>query len=191
MIMNEGKLNFKFNEIGEVIKFDDDKFYRNYYMKLPQGKGVDFIYNDEKNLVFLEVKDCLGYEKENLDRIIINSNKTESFDVEIAKKVASTLSCLLGAYTRENSCSNAKILSSLCNNINLINIKNENKKIFVILLLEGEFNFKSKNKKMIMKSIQDSLKEKLKWLECKVSVIDLETNNKRFFEIDRIKERNC
>ena len=39
---------------------------------------------------------------------------------------------------------------------------------------------------MIMKSIQDSLKDKLSWLECKVLVFDIESNRKKFFEVERL-----
>lgn len=39
-----------------------------------------------------------------------------------------------------------------------------------------------------MSEIQKSLKEKLKWLECKVSVVDINTYRKNFFEIKRIQE---
>lgn len=61
--------------------------------------------------MLLEVKDCLGNEAENGWRIAIDNTKVatsptsvdtegrESFDNEVAHKVAMTISCLLGAQT--------------------------------------------------------------------------------------------
>lgn len=187
MTLSEGELKFTFDEKGEVIKFDEDKFYRKYFMKLPEAKGVDFIYNDNENLIFLEVKDCYGYEKENLYRIGPSKEGELSFDEEVAKKVESTIACLVGSYTRKSNCEVAKQLSELYEKFNLLDICKEKKKLFVILLLEGNFKIKARTKKMIMKDIQNKLKTNLKWLECKVSVIDIETSKDKFFVVEREK----
>lgn len=186
MEMNEGNLKFIFEEKYQIIKFDEDTFYRRYYSKLPKGKGVDFLASDDKNIIFLEVKDCYGYEKENIKRTINNNPQLESFDTEIAKKVESTLSCILGAKTRKNNCEVAEKLADFYNKIEFDKIERDEKKIWVILFLEGEFQVESRTKKMIMKSIQDSLKNKLSWLECKVLVFDIESNRKKFFEVERL-----
>ena len=42
-IKEESRLKFRFAENDTVIKFDDTKFYRDYFNKLPEAKGVDFI----------------------------------------------------------------------------------------------------------------------------------------------------
>lgn len=186
MEMNEGKLKFIFEEKYQIIKFDEDPFYRRYYSKLPRGKGVDFLASDDKNIIFLEVKDCYGYEKDNIKRTINNNPQLESFDVEISKKVESTLSCILGAKTRKNNCEVAENLAYFYNKMEFDKIERDEKKIWVILFLEGEFQVKSRTKKMIMRSIQDSLKDKLSWLECKVLVFDIESNRKNFFEVERL-----
>lgn len=188
--MKEGKLKFIFDKKAEVIKFDEDKFYREYFMKLPEAKGIDFIFYDSKNLIFLEIKDCFGYEKENLYRTKTNffESKEVSFDIEVAKKVESTIACLIGAYTRKRSCETAEKLSKLCENLKISDIPKEKKQLWIILLLEGEFQIKTRTKKMIMKEIQQSLKQKLKWLECKVSVVDIETYKERFFKVERTNE---
>lgn len=189
MIMNEGSLKFIFNKNAEVIKFDEDKFYREYFMKLPKGKGIDFIYNDNKNLIFLEVKDCFGHEKENLYRTKINYYQDEksSFDIEVAKKVESTIACLFGSYTRKINCQSAEKLAEMYEKFGLSNIQKEKKKLWIILLLEGEFAVKTRSKEMIMGEIQRSLKQKLKWLECKVSVVDMKTYKEKFFKVEREK----
>ena len=42
-IREESRLRLQFAENDTVIKFDDTKFYRDYFNKLPEAKGVDFI----------------------------------------------------------------------------------------------------------------------------------------------------
>ena len=42
-IMEESRLKFAFPEKCTVVKFDDTTFYRDYFNKLPEAKGVDFI----------------------------------------------------------------------------------------------------------------------------------------------------
>ena len=39
-IKEESRLSFQFAENDTVIKFDDTKFYRDYFNKLPEAKGV-------------------------------------------------------------------------------------------------------------------------------------------------------
>ena len=110
MVLTEGELQFTFP--GErAIKFDDTEFYRKRFNKLTGAKGVDFICDTDNFLILLEVKDCLGNEAENGWRIAIDNTKVdtsptpvdtegrESFDNEVAHKVAMTISCLLGAQT--------------------------------------------------------------------------------------------
>jgi hypothetical protein len=70
-IKEESRLKFQFAENDIVIKFDDTKFYRDYFNKLPEAKGVDFISvakdkiatvykgNIIKNLIM----DCQSYTK--------------------------------------------------------------------------------------------------------------------------------
>lgn len=43
-IIEESGLKFQFPKNDTVIKFDDTKFYRDYFNKLPEAKGVDFIW---------------------------------------------------------------------------------------------------------------------------------------------------
>lgn len=111
MIIRESNLEFKFSDDCRVIKFDDTEFYRKRFNKLPEAKGVDIISNSEEILRFIEIKNCEGHEAENLWRTSVNNSKLESapreletenrdsFDIEVAKKVASTIACLCGAWT--------------------------------------------------------------------------------------------
>ena len=50
-VREESGLKFQFPENETVIKFDDTKFYRDYFNKLPNAKGVDFISVDKYNIV--------------------------------------------------------------------------------------------------------------------------------------------
>lgn len=59
-IKEESGLKFQFPKKDTVIKFDDTKFYRDYFNKLPEAKGVDFISVDKDKIAFIEVKTVLG-----------------------------------------------------------------------------------------------------------------------------------
>lgn len=197
MIINEDKLDFTFDdEKFSAIKFDDTNFYRNYFNKLPESKGVDILVKSDNELLFIEIKDCLGHESENLWRTGVNNSqiaqcknenkKLESFDIEISKKVAMTIACLVGAYTRLSTCQSAEELNEYVNAMQSSKIKNLNMKIYIILFLEGNFYSDPKRKSMIMKSISDSINKKLKWLNCKVLVVDMNTYKEKFFSVKRI-----
>lgn len=105
MILTEGNLRFTFSS-DRAIKFDDTFFYRYSFNPMPGAKGVDFICDSNDFLLFLEVKDCLGREAENRWRIAPNNEKRNSIpsstdksernslDIEVAHKVAMTISSL-------------------------------------------------------------------------------------------------
>ena len=59
----------------------------------------------------------------------------------------------------------------------------DSKKKYVILFLEGDFGGKTRSKKMIMKSLQDSMNKKLQWINCRDSVVDSDTYDPRLFQI--------
>lgn len=58
-----------------------------------------------------------------------------------------------------------------------------------VLFLEGDFDsqkISSRSKTMIMKRLQDSINKKLSWLNCRVSVVDSDTYNERYFKVEKI-----
>ena len=59
----------------------------------------------------------------------------------------------------------------------------DSKKKYVILFLEGDFGSKTRSKKMIMQSLQDSMNRKLRWFNCRVSVVDSDSYDPRVFHI--------
>ena len=198
MVLTEGKLQFTFP--GEkAIKFDDTDFYRKRFNKLSGAKGVDFICDTDDFLMLLEVKDCLGNEAENRWRVAVDNTKVatsptsvdtegrESFDNEVAHKVAMTISCLLGAQTfGENRPFQQEELIPYAKALENEKIAQRNKNVFVVLLLEGDFQSGTRTKKMNMDRIQLSIEKKLKWLNCKVSVVDASTDRSKLFEVERM-----
>ncbi|MEE1057275.1 MAG: DUF6661 family protein [Acutalibacteraceae bacterium] len=203
MIIEESNLKFCFSDEVSAIKFDDTDYYRKKFNNLPSGKGVDILVDSENIFQFIEIKNCTGHERENLWRTSVNNSKIssapetleigdrDSVDIEVAKKVASTISCLFGLWTKsksvENSVENSLELLKFYGGMNDKKICKDKKRILVILFLEGDFNVGTRvgtrSKKTIMKRIKDSIKNKLSWLNCTVTVVDSNTYNKRFFEV--------
>lgn len=199
MTLTEGKLQFTFSS-NKAVKFDDTSFYRSSFNRLPGSKGVDFICEDDNFLLFLEVKDCLGNESQNRWRIAPNNEKRDriptnvdisdrdSLDIEIAHKVAMTISCLLGAQTYgEKRQLKSEELIPYAEALEDKHIPQKSKALYVVLFLEGDFGSQARSKAMIMQRIQQQLMSKLKWLNCKVSVEDLNTCKGNLFSVERIK----
>ena len=197
MEIKEGDLTFIFDENVRAIKFDDTNFYRKKFNHLPGGKGVDIIADSKELLQLIEIKNCTGHEAENVWRTSTNNSRVssnpndptfgeDSFDVEVAKKVSSTIACLYGAWTKQQSSDSANELSVLWNEACKSSIPKDKKQIFVILFLEGNFGLQgpeSRSKRIIMKHLQDSISKKLSWLNCRVSVVDSDTYAKKLFEV--------
>lgn len=196
--ISESGLSFSFLDNVDVKKFDDTKFYRSYYNNLPNCKGVDIIANSDKILQIIEVKNCIGYETENMWRTSVNNSKLssapaglnvderDSLDIEVSKKVASTISRLFGAWTKSSQVDVAEELSIFWENACSKKIPAMQKSIHVVLFLEGNFNnpySRTRNKKMIMKRLQDSISDKLSWLNCRVFVVDSATYKRTHFTV--------
>ena len=62
-IKEESGLKFQFSENHTVIKFENTKFYRDYFNKLSEEKVIDFISVDKDKIAFIEVKNCTGDEE--------------------------------------------------------------------------------------------------------------------------------
>lgn len=190
MEIKESDLTFTFDDKTNVIKFDDTNFYRKSFNKLPGGKGVDIIADNADCLQLIEIKNCIGHEAENVWRTSTNNGRApkgeDSFDNEVAKKVAATIACLYGAWSRQNSSESAQKLNSIWTGACQTKIPSEKKRIFIVLFLEGYFGTsgpESRSKKTIMKQLQDSIESKLSWLNCRVSVVDSTTYSKKLFDV--------
>lgn len=195
VIKEESRLQFAFSDDTKVIKFDDTAYYRNLFNVLPDSKGVDFISVKEDSVAFIEVKNCLGDEGNNRWRIFPNNQKKntshttvdvdgrESLDIEVPKKVAMTLAALVGAESFGENKSSLDELKEIVKDILSGALADDSKKKYVILFLEGDFGGKTRTKKMIMSELQRSMNVKMRWLNCKVSVVDSDTYDKRLFQI--------
>ena len=120
---------------------------------------------------------------------MIRIEHKESYDVEISKKVAMTIACIYGAFTMRNSKETAVELKKYWSIINTESISKDKKQLIITLFLEGDFDncFTSRSKKMIMTDLQNSIRKKLSWLNCKVSVVDSNTYNKSHYKVDYVK----
>ena len=197
MDVSEGSLKFIFDDDTEAVKFDDTSFYRKRFNNLPGGKAVDILASSKSAIQFIEIKDCLGYERENMWRIRKDNsgicllpketgiNDRDSLDIEVAKKVACTLSCLIGAHTIESSVESTKQYQRYFQQLISSKVQNDKISVHVILYLEGKFASTARGKKAIMREIKKSIENKLKWFKCKVDVVDCDTYNEKLFHVDR------
>ena len=198
MDIREKDLVFSFPAQYSAVKFDDTRFYRDIFAKHSGAKGVDIIADSNTCIQLIEVKDCTGHEVENRWKTFINNSKRaaaaqhfdvvgrDSYDIEISKKVASTIVCLYGAWAKSTQSKIAMELLKFWNGLYDKKVQNTGKSILVILFLEGNFenpHSRTRSKKMIMKALQDSLNTTLSWLICRVSVVDSTTYKGRYFKI--------
>ncbi len=196
MTIEESNLAFTFPPHASCIKFDDAGFYRDSFNALPGGKGVDFIVDYGKELVFVEVKNCEGFERENRPRTEASPDgrfasdsdtDTNRFDTEIPKKVAMTVACLTGAHSKRDVSPNAAGLEPYFQHLAALGSSPAKKELVVILFLEGDFSSSVRTKKTIMDRIQHSTRSKLKWLACrKVMVVDAATCPGKYFTVQKL-----
>lgn len=195
MKIKESNITFEFPDENRTIKFDEDTFYTKHFNKMPYSKGVDFISSAKDVLLFLEVKNCTGDEINNLWRIQPNNEKLnvsktttdvvgrDSLDIEMAQKVAMTIAAIVGAVSFDDRRGTAENLLKYKQEILTDKYAKDKKKWMIVLFLEGDFESQTRTKKMIMQSLQGSIKAKLSWLNCQVSVVDSSTYNERYFKI--------
>jgi hypothetical protein len=198
MEIKESDLKFQFDDDIHAVKFDDTAFYRTRFNRMPSAKGVDIVADSSQMLQLIEIKNCSGHEAENLWRTSVNNSKLESapssldvtdrdsLDIEMAKKVASTICCLYGAWTKAPRSPAAEELATVWACACHPKIPTDEKQLMVILFLEGDFEIagsKTRNKRMIMHRLQESIQGKLSWLNCKVAVVDSDTYSQRCFSV--------
>ena len=194
-IKEESGLKFLFPTNDTVVKFDETKFYRDYFNKLPEAKGVDFICVDKDKIAFIEVKNCTGDEgncrwriapnnqKKNTTHTVVNVEGRDSLDIEVAQKTAMTVAALTGAKSFGDTKECLEELKEYIQFLSSDRFSDDSKKKYVILFLEGDFGSRTRSKKMIMKELQDSMNKKLQWINCRVSVVDSDTYNPKIFRI--------
>ena len=196
MMLTESNLRFSFPDNVNVIKFVDTNYFKNKFQNLPRAKGVDFVADSEKVIWFIEVKNCKGYESDNRYRIAPNNAKVhtapttvdvsdrESLDYEVAQKVAMTIACLVGALTKPEH-QGGDELKPYCKSLTHGVV--DAKQLKILLFLEGDFGTRTHSKKMIMKALASSIKNKLfPWLNCQVFVGDVANQHNRSMSVEFI-----
>lgn len=197
MEINESNLLFSFSSDYKVIKLDDTPFYRHCFNKMPGSKGVDIVADSDKVIHFMEIKNCLGHEIENRWRTSVDNSRLDSapegldvdnrdsFDIEVAKKVAMSIDCLFGAWLKAQESDKATELEEYWKAIDNTKIQKGKKQVIVTLFLEGNFGNRggTRDKKMIMQRIQESIRKKLAWINCKVLVVDSHTYNCKYYTV--------
>jgi hypothetical protein len=195
VIKEESGLKFGFPEKSMVIKFDDTLFYRNYFNKFPGSKGVDFVSVSSNMIAFIEVKNCSGDEGNCRWRIAPDNKKKEtasttldlagrdSLDIEVTQKVAMTIASMIGAKSFGDKKDCLSEFDKFIQFLSSESFSDDSKKKYVILFLEGDFGSKTRSKKMIMQSLQDSMNRKLRWFNCRVSVVDSDSYDPKVFQI--------
>lgn len=198
MRIEESGIIFDFGPDIAVQKFDETGYYQNYFKKMTGAKGVDFVLISNDTLLFIEVKNCSGHESDNRWRIvednrkrnttatIVNTEDRDSLDIEIPQKLAMTLACLCGVHSQPLLQTHSSVLKSYFDFIKSQDISLGNKKIKIILFLEGNFSTKTMTQKMIMSKIGRSLKKKLSWLNCKVIVENTDSQSYRYYNANMV-----
>lgn len=192
MAICESGFSFDF-PAGATVKFDDTPYYRKYFNALPGGKGVDILHASDSSVIFLEIKNCLGNEADNRWRLGTNNSKLhlaqdkdqgrDGFDVEMAKKTAMTLACLTGAAISHELRETTEDILPFFDALMDGKISACEREFHVILFLEGDFSCKTRSKKMLMRELQTSVRKKLRWLNCTVSVVDSSTYPAQLFQV--------
>ena len=185
MEIRESDMLFSFHEDVAAIKYDDTTFYRERYNAIEGSKGVDIIADSAYALYFVEVKNCEG-SAESQDawrRRYSGSRNMDDLASEIASKVAHTCACLAGVSTFGERNADAASLLDFAAALHSANIASLEKKLLVLLYLEGDFSCKSRPNDAIYRELQNRIKKHLKWLNCRVSVVSTKTDHPRDYEV--------
>lgn len=185
MVIQENRLKFSFPDDILAIKYDDTRFYRNLYEKIPNAKGVDILALAPTTTYIIEVKDCSDT-AENQDKWRRSFSETEGMNKlveEIALKVAHTCAALVGASTFRDRCKAAIELEPVADSLTDGRIAQCERKLLVILHLEGDFSCRTRPTSAIFRDLKVRLQRKLHWLNCSVDVVNSSTSRSRDYAV--------
>ncbi len=183
MIRSESGIRFEFDDKYTVIKYDDTDFHKQSFNSLPGSKAVDFLLGNKSSLIFIEVKNCKGAEADNRWRIEPDNRKRstistdhdvadrDSLDIEIPQKVAMTIAALVGAYSRPTPWKFSDECKPISEKMCCEDIYTGERRVYIVLVLEGSFGSYSKTDRMIRNAIAEKMKKKLKWMRCTIQVV--------------------
>ena len=138
---------------------------------------------EESRLKFQFAENDIVIKFDDTTHTSVNVEGRDSLDIEVAQKTAMTLAALVGAKSFRNTKECLNELREYIQFLSEDSFSNDSKKKYVILFLEGDFGTRTRTKKMIMKELQDSMNKKLRWIDCRVSVVDSDTYDPRIFRI--------
>lgn len=191
MVIQERRLEFLFKDGTEAIKYDDTSFYRSYYEKLPGAKGVDILAVSPTFFYIIEVKDCSDT-AENQDKWRRSFSKDLGMNTlaeEIALKVAHTCAALVGVKTFGERCAAGEVLRPIANSLTNNDIPRLEKRLLVLLYLEGDFSCQTRPNETIYREIKIRIKRKLHWLNCDVDVVNTSTHKASDFSVQIVPKR--
>lgn len=189
MEINESDLHFTFRDGVTAIKYDDEPFYRKLYNAIDGSKGVDIIADGNNDIYIIEIKNCEGT-AENQDswrRHYSGTNNMETFAEEIAQKVSHTCAGLVGAATFGQRNKQAERVLPFAKALQTDRIAALEKKLIIVLFLEGDFSCKTRSNEMIYRDIQNRIRKRLRWLNCYVTVVSTKTYSDKDFTVIQMR----
>lgn len=90
--LTEERLTFHFNDLADVVKYDEWSYYRNQFQSPCDNKAIDFLLIEDRTLWLIEVKDYRGRTR----------TKPSDLADEVALKVRDTLAGIVAASLRAN-----------------------------------------------------------------------------------------
>lgn len=190
MEIRESDMLFSFRDGVTAVKYDDEPFYKKQYNVAEGTKGVDIVADCDTVMYFIEIKNCEGT-AENQDTWRRHYSGTKNMDTlatEVALKVAHTCACLTGVSTYAERKEGAVRLLNYAHALHAPNIASLDKKLLVLLYLEGDFSCQSRTNEMIYGDLKKRIARRLKWLNCKVDVVSTKKRSPRDFEVTQLRQ---
>ena len=190
MEIRESDMLFSFRDGVAAVKYDDEPFYRKRYNIAEGTKGVDIVADCDTVMYLIEIKNCEGT-AENQDawrRHYTGTKSMETLATDVALKVAHACACLAGISTYGEYNEGAAKLLRYAHALHAPNIASHDKKILVLLYLEGDFSCQSRTNEMIYGDLQKRIARRLKWLNCKVDVVSTRKRSPRDFEVTQLRQ---
>lgn len=190
MEIQESDMLFSFREDVVAVKYDDGQFYRNLYNVADGTKGVDIIADCNTAMYFIEIKNCEGTAKSRdaWRKRYAGTKNMDTLATEVAQKVAHTCACLAGVSTYGERNKSAVELLDYANALHASNIASLEKKLLVLLYLEGDFSCKTRTNEMIYRDLQKRIKRRLQWLNCRVDVVSTRTRSLKDFKVKQLRQ---
>jgi hypothetical protein len=164
----ESNLKFSFDDRWKAIKYDTHLNHTN--IKIQHHKAVDFlaIFDDKKTFLF-EMKSFKNHriEAKNAGR---TTNNSEELIIEISQKVRDSIAGIFGAGRNPNSYNHDewKTISN--------RIANPKSELYIVAWIEEDkpVGYYQKKAKVKSTTTMDKLKAKLRWLNAKVLICNID-----------------